>query len=87
MGLSGYVFGESLPSIIISNALLTIYASVAGQALPETLLLITPRDDLYICSARMLHSIQHALFPDFSIRNTRTLPCDRIVLHKTVDVA
>ena len=53
---------------------------VAGQALSETLLLITPRNDLYICSARMLHSIQHTLFPSFSVYNTRTLPCDNSFL-------
>ena len=42
-----------------------------------TLLLITPCDDLHICSVRMLHSIQHTLFPSFSVHNTRTRPCDK----------
>jgi hypothetical protein len=51
--------------------------NVAGQALSETLLLITPYDDLYISSARKLQTIQkHTLSPSFSVYTTCTQPCD-----------
>jgi hypothetical protein len=50
--------------------------NVAAQALLETLLLITPCDDLYISLARRSQTIKTTLPPNFSIYNTRTQPCD-----------